>query len=63
MSIDLDRLSRSGKKLLVQGVSDEDLSGFLRREGASMLESVKLIIEIKNTSLKHAQDLVHLSAT
>jgi hypothetical protein len=63
MSIDLNRLSRSGKELLAQGVSDEDLLEFLRREGASMFESVKLIIAVKNTSLKQAQYLVHLSAT
>ncbi|HET9225983.1 MAG TPA: hypothetical protein VFR31_04910 [Thermoanaerobaculia bacterium] len=51
------------RQLQTAGASDEELLRILRQEGASMMESVKLMRELKSVSLREAQDIVHLSDT
>jgi hypothetical protein len=46
-----------------QGSPDEELLRVFREQGASMMESVKLIRQLKAASLGEAQDIVHFSAT
>lgn len=63
MSYDFASCLKRARQLQATGASDEELLRFLRMEGASMMESVKLIRQIKVTSLREAQDIVHFSDT
>lgn len=51
------------RQLQATGASDEEVLWNLRQEGASMMESVKLMRELKGVPLKEAQDIVHFSDT
>lgn len=51
----------SARQLLVQQPSDDSLLQFLRGQGATMLDSVKLMRELRSLPLGEAQDIVHNS--
>jgi predicted ATPase with chaperone activity len=63
MPFEFDKCLERGRKMRAQGVSEEDLLQFFRQEGASMLESARLIRQLKSISLREAQDLIHFSKT
>jgi ribosomal protein L7/L12 len=63
MSTHFDSHLEKARQLMDQGASDEELLSFFRQSSASMMESVKLIRQLKMISLKEAQDLVARSDT
>lgn len=56
-------LLAKGKERVQYGSSDEELLQFLRQEGASRMQSTKLIKELRGLSLREAQVLLHESET
>jgi hypothetical protein len=63
MSIDRSYYLKKGLELRAAGSTIEDILQFLRSEQASMIDSVVLIRQIENLSLRKAQKIVHLSET
>jgi hypothetical protein len=63
MSFDWAAGAEKARTMLAQGASNEDILGWARREGASMMESVKLMRQIKAATLQEAQEIVHESST
>jgi hypothetical protein len=60
---DFNLCLEGGRQMQAEGTHIEDLLRLFRRQGASMLDSVKLMRELKAVSRKEAQDLVLFSET
>jgi hypothetical protein len=61
MIIEFEKCLARGREMTADGARDVDLLQYFRNQGASMMESVKLMQQVKQTSLKEAQDTVHYS--
>jgi hypothetical protein len=61
MIIKFEKCLARGREMTANGTRDVDLLQYFRDQGASMMESVKLMQQVKQTSLKAAQDTVHYS--
>lgn len=51
------------EKLIQDGANIEDLLEYMRRTGLSIVESMALLIQLKDMSLVEAKRVVHHSAT
>jgi hypothetical protein len=60
---DQDALVRSSRQLLREGKNIEVVLGFLRNEGCTIVDSIKLTKLVTGMSLGAAKELVHASQT
>ena len=63
MPFDFTSCLEKARQLQKEGASDEDLLRFVRLEEASMMDSVKLMRQLKGIPLREAQDIIHFSET
>jgi ribosomal protein L7/L12 len=63
MSKQILSLSAKARQMRAMGRDDEAILSFLREGGCSILESIKIIRELKGGSLAEAKRVVHLSQT
>ena len=59
----LDRRLREGQRLKAEGVPLEDILRFVRADGASIIDCIKLLTRLENVSLGEAKRIVHFSET
>jgi hypothetical protein len=61
---DLDKIAFQGYRArLNSGISIEDILAELRKEGFSVIESIKAVVSLQDVTLQEAKKLVHLSET
>lgn len=63
MAYDFDRCLREGQGLKGKGLPMEEILRFFRADGASIIESMKLLTRLENIGLGEAKRIVHFSET